>query len=209
MLKAVTLIYTIRSIVNGRLSSENITESISSVTPLQKRVKWNMSKDAVTVAHRRDKILVIGDSHVRGLSYKVNTGLSDAFCVKGFTKPNANIEGIISSLYTSFDDLTKKDIGKNDSSKGLHLLKAFAQRTANTNVILLGAPRRYEMSLSSCVNTEVKLFNKRLQSVMLVFNRVSFISACIERIYHTNHGLHSNQEGRDCRLLGCYAVWLL
>jgi hypothetical protein len=37
-------------------------------------------------------------------------GLNDAFSVIGITKPNAIIKGIISSLHTSIDNLTKEDV---------------------------------------------------------------------------------------------------
>jgi hypothetical protein len=62
--------------------------------------------------------------------------------VIGITKPNADIEGITSSLHLLIDNLTKKDliifyggtkdISRNESRKELHFLKAFAQRTVNT-----------------------------------------------------------------------------
>jgi hypothetical protein len=61
------------------------------------------------------------------------------------------------------------------TDQGLHFLKAFAQRTVNTNVILLGAPHRYDLPSLSCVNSEVKLFNERLQCLMLIFNHVRFL----------------------------------
>jgi hypothetical protein len=109
------------------------------MTLLQKKEKLNPLKEAETVLHRRCKILIIGESHVRGLSDKVSYDLDDTFSVIGLTKPNADIEGIASSIYTSIDNLTKrdviifyggiKDIGKNESRKGLHFLNTFIQRT--------------------------------------------------------------------------------
>jgi hypothetical protein len=199
--------YTIPSIMNGRLARENARESVNLRTSLQKRVKLNTLKETVTIAHRRHKILIIGDSHVRGLSDKVNNGLDDAFSVTGITKPNADIEGITSSLHLQIDNLTKKDliifyggtkdISRNESRKGLRFLKAFVQRTVNTNVILLGAPHRYDLPSFSCVNTEVKLFNKRLQSLMCNFNHVRIFGTFTERIHNTDHGLHLNKKGKD------------
>jgi hypothetical protein len=78
------------------------------MTSSQKRGKLNTLKEAVIVAHRRHKILIIGDSHVRRLADKVSSGLDDAFSVTGITKPNADIEGITSSLHISIDNLTKR-----------------------------------------------------------------------------------------------------
>ena len=66
----------------------------------------------------------------------------------------------------------------------------FAQRTINTNVILLGAPYRYDLPPSSCVNTEVILYSKRLQRLMSTFNFVRVLNMSTERSHHNKHGLH-------------------
>jgi hypothetical protein len=99
--------YTIPNIVNGRPSSEDVSESINLMSSLQKKEKLNTLKEAVSQIHRRRKILIIGDSHVRGLSEKVSHDLNDAFNVIGITKPNADIEGITSSLTNSHSHTTK------------------------------------------------------------------------------------------------------
>ena len=70
-----------------------------------------------------------------------------------------------------------------------------AHRTLNTNIILLGAPHRYDLPSSSCVNTEVQLYNKKLQGLMSTFNHVRVLSMPTERSHHSNHGLHLNKKG--------------
>jgi hypothetical protein len=200
-------IYSIPSIVNGKSSWEDESKFVKSGTASQKREKLYTWKETVTRRQRSNKIVIIGDSHVRGLADKVSCNLGEAFNVIGISKPNADIEGITSSLNTSIKNLTKKDviifyggtkdISKNESRKGLHSLKTFIQKTINTNVILLRAPFRYDLSSISCVNKEVNLFNKRLQSFMLNFNHVRFLNLCTERAHHTNHGLHLNTKGKD------------
>jgi hypothetical protein len=174
---------------------------------LYKNKKLYLSKDAVANNRLRHKILIIGDSHVRGLAGNINSRLSETFNVMGSIKPNADIEGITSSLHTSEEYFTKKDviifyggtkdISKNESRKGFHSLKAFIQRTDNTNVILLRAPLRYDLSPESCVNIEVKRFNKRLQNLANNFDHVNLLNVSTERIHHTKHGLHLNNKGKD------------
>jgi hypothetical protein len=98
----------------------------------------------------RQKILVISDSHVRGLSDKVRNRLDDTFSVFGVTKPNADIEAITTPVHLKTGNLIKedpiiflvgtKDISRNEAKNGLRSLKDFTQRTINTNQILLGAP---------------------------------------------------------------------
>jgi len=89
-----------------------------------------------------------------------------------------------------------RDISRNESKSGLYSLKEFAQRTSNTNVILLEAPVRYDLPLSSCVNIEVKLFNKRMRSLMTPFSHFKVVSTYTEREHHTRHGLHLNKKGK-------------
>ena len=123
----------------------------------------------------------------------------------GNRKPNADIESVTSPLHHKTENVTKKDlvfyggtkdISRNETSKGLDSVKGFAQGTANANVILPGAPHRYDLP-PSCVNTEVNLYNKRLQSFMSTFNHVKVLSMSTERQQHTNHGLHLNKKGKD------------
>jgi len=90
-----------------------------------------------------------------------------------------------------------RDISRNETSKGVKALKAFAQRTIHTNVILLEAPHRHDLPPVSCVNTEVTRFNKRLHSLATTFNHVKVLSIPIDRRFHTNHGLHLNKKGKD------------
>ena len=156
---------------------------------------------------KRYKILVIGDSHFRGLSEKISNCLDNSFSVFGITKPNADIETITSPIHLKTGNLTKedliiflggnKDISRNEVKKGLRFLKDFTQRTINTNLILLGAPHRYDLPPQSCVNTEVKLYNKRLQSIVSAYNHARVHSMSTDRRHHTRHGLHLNKKGRD------------
>jgi hypothetical protein len=127
--------------------------------------------------------------------------------VLSITKPNADIETITSPIHLKMGELTKEDliiflgstndISRNEVQKGLRSLKNFTQRTINKNLILLGAPHRYDLPPQSRINTEVKLYNKRLQSLVSVSNHVRVLSMPTERRHHTRHGLHLNKKGRD------------
>jgi hypothetical protein len=200
--------YIIPTIINGRILRKDTSKVIKQRPPLQKNMKLNTTKKTVTSACRRHKILIIGDSHVRGLSEKISNCLDDSFSVTGITKPNADIEAITSPLHLKTEGLTKndliifygvtKDISRNETKKGLRSLMGFAQRTINTNVILLGAPHRYDLPPSSYVNTEVKLYHKKLQSLMSTSNHhVRVLSVPTERRHHTKHGLHLNTKRKD------------
>jgi hypothetical protein len=152
--------------VNGKSLRKDVSETINLVTALQKSEKFYTWKGTVASRQRSQKILIVCDSHVRGLADRVSCDLGDAFNVIGITKPNADIEGITYRLNISIENLTKKDtiifyggtrdISKNESRKALHYLKIFIHKSINTNVILLGTSLRYDLSPLSCVNKEVK-----------------------------------------------------
>jgi len=112
-------------------------------------------RETVKPESKRHKILVIGDSHARGLSKKISNCIDDSFIVFGTTKPNTDIEAITSPIHLQTGNLIKadiniffggtKDISRNEAKKGLSSLWDFTQRTINTNLILLGAPHRYDL----------------------------------------------------------------
>ena len=65
-------------------------------------------KKDCNIVHRRYEMLIVGDSHVRGLSKQVCNCLNDSFSVPGIKKPNADIGVIMSPLHLITDNLTKK-----------------------------------------------------------------------------------------------------
>jgi len=199
--------YSIPTVINRQISRKIASEMVYSSMRDQKRMLRSTYKKTKAVAYKKHKIFMIGDSHIRGLSEKVRNSLNDTFSVIGVTKPNATIEAITSPLHLPIDNLTKsdlnifyggtKDISSNESSKGLRCITDFAQRTSNTNVIILGVPHRYDLPHFSCINTEVKLFNNKLQNRMATFNHVNILNIPTGRSQHTTHGSHLNKKGKN------------
>ena len=87
---------------------EDTSRTVKQRASLQKRMKLNTSIKTVTLARRRHKILIIGDSHFRELPEKISNCLDNSFCVTGITKPNTDIEATTSPLHLITDNLTKK-----------------------------------------------------------------------------------------------------
>jgi len=164
--------YKIPTISNGRVSSEATAVTLGQGSTSPRGKESDTSKQHVLQTHIQNKILLLGDSHIKGLAERMSISLGSSFNVTEITKPNANIKGITSPSDSPPVNLTKqdmiifcggtRDISRNESKSGLHTLQEFAERTSTTNVILLEAPTRYDLPLSSCVNTAVKLFNKRM-----------------------------------------------
>ena len=82
----------------------------------------NSTRKTVISACNKYKILIICESHVRGLAEKNSNHLDDSFDVCGITKPSSNIESITSPIHLKMEHLTKGDLiiflgGTNDISR--------------------------------------------------------------------------------------------
>jgi hypothetical protein len=77
-----------------------------------------------------------------------------------------------------------------------HILDLSLQ-ASNTNVIILSAPHRHDLSNVSCVNREVEIFNKKLRNRLKCLRKVELIEVPNERDFYTKHGQHLNSRGKE------------
>jgi len=78
---------------------------------------------------RRHKIVLIGDSHIKGLSSELKHILGGDFVILGFAKPNASVGELRDTIKKEVNKLTKddvlvfwgvtSDVSKNNAAKGL------------------------------------------------------------------------------------------
>jgi hypothetical protein len=68
---------------------------------------------------------------------------------------------------------------------------------AHTNVLAMNLPIRMDLEATSCVNQEIKVFNRKLCKYMKVFDCASTLEIRYERDHYTRHGLHLNTKGKD------------
>ena len=88
----------------------------------------NCTRKTVILVCNKHKILIIGDSHVRGLAEKISNRLDDSFGVCGITKRSADVESITSPMHRRKEHLTKgdpiiflgatNDISRNETKEG-------------------------------------------------------------------------------------------
>ena len=114
--------YNIPTITNGHLSREGTSWTMQRRTLQHGKKNLNTMRKTVKLACRRHSLLVIGDTHIRGLSEKISNCLDDSFILLGITKPNADIETITSPIHLKAGKLTKEDLiiflgGTNDISR--------------------------------------------------------------------------------------------
>jgi precorrin-4 methylase len=77
---------------------------------------------------RRQKIVILGDSHARGVAQELQYQLNQEFEVQSIIKPRATMRTVVSTMNSDINKLTKRDvciiwagtqdIGKNETEKG-------------------------------------------------------------------------------------------
>jgi hypothetical protein len=64
------------------------------------------------------------------------------------------------------------DIRKHTSTDGLTHISNFVEHRRHTNTVIMNAPHRYDLVHLSCVNSEVKAFNRKLCKRMKMFDYI-------------------------------------
>jgi hypothetical protein len=106
---------------------------------------------------RKQKVIIIGDSHAKGCAAEITHKLGPTFEVTGYVKPGTGLQEITNIARKEIDGLTNKDmvvvwggannIAKNESEKGLVHISNFVKQRKHTNIIIVGAPNRHDLQL--------------------------------------------------------------
>jgi hypothetical protein len=92
---------------------------------------------------------------------------------------------------------SSNDVGSNKAATGVKNILQFVMNNLDTNIIVVRVPYRYVLPMSSGVNREVSLFNKKLEKCLNSFNCVTLISDDWPRKNYTKHGMHLNILGKS------------
>jgi hypothetical protein len=124
----------------------------------------------------KKKIILIGDSHIKGYASQLASHFDKKFVVMGIVMPGVRLQNIVKLWEQEVSSLTKDDIvilwggsndvAKNETTKGLNHLKKFTNMNRNTNILLITVPYRYDLTEFSCVNKEIKVFNRKMQKLL-------------------------------------------
>jgi hypothetical protein len=155
---------------------------------------------------RRQRILLIGDSHVRNCAKYLQHNLHEEYEVSGFAKPGANMEEIVNTIHKDIKTLNKKDVvivwggsndvSKNNTSEAINQLCKFAEEKNEVNLVIMKAPPRHDLIPTSCVNSEVLKFNRQMEKKMKPYYNVKVFDTDFDRIFFTSHGQHLNTLGK-------------
>jgi len=76
-------------------------------------------------------------------------------------------------------------------------MKNFISHHNQTNVIVMSVPCSYDLDPKSCVNDEVKLYNRKLKKHLKAFDNMCVLEVDSNRDLFTRHGLHMNPKGKE------------
>jgi hypothetical protein len=84
-----------------------------------------------------------------------------------------------------------------DTARGLSSIQQLIKNNAHTNILIINAPARFDLSASSCVNKEVIHFNRKIRKLIKPFDYVQMVNVDLQREQFTMHGMHVNRQGKD------------
>ena len=67
----------------------------------------------------------------------------------------------------------------------------------NIHIIAMTPLQRYDLPVSSCVNKEIQVFNRKLHKLLKDMHHVTIIETNLTRNEFTQHGLHMNSLGKE------------
>jgi hypothetical protein len=113
---------------------------------------------------------------------------------------------LVNSANSDITNLTKNDffifcggandVAKNDSKTALRNIRNFINSNNHTNIISISVPHRYDLMQSSCINSEIRSFNRKLKKSVGAFKHASILEMTSDKNHFTKHSLHLNGLGK-------------
>jgi hypothetical protein len=196
---------------------ENIEEiklkcnKLETMVRSQDKSECQVTKSADTVTNtatiqKKRSMLIIGDSHSRGLADKLRSRFSSR-TVTGSVHPSAGFKEVTQDLprlvarYNKEDTVIvvagANDIYKNNLDRARQHLTLTLRSLHSVRVVVVGIPARHDLPPWSCVNKEIVKANRVFFKITQAFTNTSFVDINnLERRCFTNHGLHLNDHGK-------------
>jgi len=81
-------------------------------------------------------------------------------------------------------------VGKNNAKMALKYITIFIKVNNHTNIIVLSVPHRHNVMESSCINKEIRSFNRKIMKNVKTFKHTIVLE--MDREFFTPYGLHLN-----------------
>jgi hypothetical protein len=193
--------------VYGRSKSDRVSCIQSTLSESTRKILIEKRELSDSSKH---KVLLLGDSHVRGYAAYMKMFLSTQFEISGYIKPGAPSKRIIETAGNTIDKFTmddfvflcigSNDINVNDTRKVFQDVTKFVKSVNQTNIILISIPYRHDIVnplIKNEINNEIKILNRKLHKLAKAFLHVNVIDVDSNRELFTTHGLHLNNLGKE------------
>jgi hypothetical protein len=163
---------------------------------------------------KEKKIVVIGDSHAWGCTIEIANLVGKSCEVTDMVMPGARNKTISSVTDKEISNLSKEDIvivwsGANDiklnkTNIGHMHIRNFIHSHANTNILIMTDPHRYNLKESSCYDKEIHTYSCKLKKMLKLMKHSDVLETVSIRSDFTKHRLHLNRNGRErmAKLIG-------
>jgi hypothetical protein len=205
----------IPTIMNGKIC-DNISERFgftnnNDINAFHERIgslsrSINESNRNITALDKKHKVILIGDSHIRGYGGNLISILSKNYEIYSIVKPGSNSNELNASAKKEINCLTDNDIvvigyGSNDYEcnefpKTLMNILSFIQSNSHTNIVVLNVPFRYDLPNANLVNNSIVTLNRKIKKIIKAFPHANVIEIDNDRKLFTNHGFHRNKSGK-------------
>lgn len=167
-------------------------------------------KGAKSGKDQRNKILILGDSHARGLAEGIGDRLGSKFRVVSIVKPNARFDDVVIDVEKLCSSYNENDyvviIGGTNNFNHNRInnikfnLDKISRMADRTNIVMPGIPLRYDKE-GFGVNNLILECNRQLfkEIEYLKKENKKFVNIPKQKFTlkdHTSHGLHLNRHGK-------------
>ncbi|KAG8332186.1 hypothetical protein J6590_026356 [Homalodisca vitripennis] len=176
---------------NDFVFDKSVEQDCNSVNTSNVSQRSSLKKEITKKAnsHKKTKMLVCADSHGRNLAFHLNKH-SKSFEAVGFVRP-----GGLAGQILNYDNIDREEL---DSEDVLVIACGSNDVAHNEAERALDLPFRHDLKGWSCVNKEVIKSNNALENLSKKFPNVSLVKIIkADRLFHTRHGRHLNQMGKD------------
>jgi len=151
------------------------------------------------------KVVVIGDSHIKGFENLLRSKLNKGYNVFSLVQPGSNSNILKESVKETVKKLSQDDFlvissGTNDFDSDnfastFQNLRDYLISINYMNILLLNIPYRFDLPNHSAVN-KIFMLNKKLQKLVRILPHTKFLDSINDRQLFTRHGLHHNKLGK-------------
>jgi len=177
------------------------------VVELRETIQVHLEEDNPSMEH---KIILIGDSNMRGYVSTLQTLLDSNYKLYSIVKPGSDTNELLNTAKGTSKKLTQQDIivlcyGTNDFNQRnpgknypntFQNIKKFIMSNSHTNILVINTPVRYALRNNEAMNKTISKLSVKLQKLVKINPHSKFLETPKDINLYTKHGLYFNKKGK-------------